>query len=393
MSFLEMIPADKPRRFLAGDWSESERRFRENHCAFMQMIKCVNPQAPPIDHINEENLDKNEEMQVPAATDFSLSIENKNIDDRRDSLNEGVEYKRDETPKDGNAAPKEGKMMDILDELLSGSSQDEPPKVQKETSSQESAGDILDINTKNECSPVVDKKEQPNEDTLPIDEFNHDKFNKVKVYILRIMENVDEQKVENWMDSVVGYSMNLVLDEQRVRPEILADTLVKVQANKDTVHSILLEMVKSVRWMKEAEEFIKTSGASCSKAGSDSKRIGDVRLVFPEFFFLLAKVEATFDLYERTYRHLCNQADAVSRLVTTQQNEMRYKDIFTGRMEGEKQRQLPFEGPYKRVAHTNPEAIPETKVPERNTEGLDSFNKPNPQKDGPKTTGIVDFEF
>jgi hypothetical protein len=71
---------------------------------------------------------------------------------------------------------------------------------------------------------------------------------------------------------------------------------------------------------------------------------------------------------------------------------MRYKDIFTGRIEGEKPRQAPFDGPYKRMPESNPDTIPESKLPERNTEGLDVFNKPTPKKDG-KTTGIVDFEF
>jgi len=428
MSFLDLVPADKPRRFLTVDWSESERKFKENHPRFLAMIKSVNQQIPSLNQIPEENSEKSESIQVPVLSGFSLEVEGKKEEEKRDQAEEFVEYQRAEKPNEGNATPTEGKQMDIVDEILLGETKPaetspniislDIPKSQNLNHPDElkqppddlfssptpvppvfpTSSDEQRVESKTESSvPPAPVSSIPvpatgNDSPLSSEEFNFEKFNKVKVHIVRIMQEVDESKVDSWLDTVSGYSMNLTLDEQRVRPEILADTLVKVQSNKDTVHSILLEVVKFVRWMKEAEEFIKTSGSSCSKAGSDSKRMGDVRLVMPEFFYLLAKTEATYDLYERTYKHLCNQADTVSRLVTTQANEMRYKDIFTGRIEGEKSRQTPFDGPYKRMPESNPDTIPESKLPERNTEGLDVFNKPIPKKDG-KTTGIVDFEF
>lgn len=415
--FLDLGTQEKPRRFLVVDWTEVETKFKNNHGKFLEMIRSVNLQIPSLESNEEENSEKNCLSQMPTSIGFNLSVEGKKEEIQREKEKEFIEYERAEKPKQGNLAPDEGsEKMDILEEIMLGHTKPAETKPSSENIRVDNNDRDLDVNSnpsseeneKQKKDSLSDEKpasvpsspvEVPSTQTVSPDayvpeEFNFAKWAKVECEIKEIMGMVSESKIDAWMSSFVQYAINLNLDEQRVRPEILANTLVTIQGKKDPVHSILLELVKFGRWMKEAEEFLKTSGVSCSKAGSDSKRMGDVRIVIPEFFKLLAKVEATYEIYERIYKHLCNQADTVSRLVTTQQNEMRYKEIFSGRVESEQTKPIavPFDGPYQRMPESNPSTVPnESPVPERNTNGLESFAKPKTRPNGSKL-GTVDFE-
>jgi len=406
MSFSELQPKEPPRRFFQTDWSKEEKRFKENHSKFLALIKSVNPQVSFDNYDTEIKPENSEPIQTQASADFSLFIEEKKETQERDTSKEFVEYQRAENPNEGDSAPqtKSEERMDFLDELLGEAKpQVETPKP-PETPLEQSvtvATVVAETLTPEEkkADPLFapeNKKDSSEEKKLSSDEFNYEKFAIVRGFVEQIMKDkVDEAQVIQYIDTVVGYCTNLELDEHRVRPEILADTMVKVQAKKDRVQAIVLDLTKKLRYMKEAEEFLKTSGVSCSKASSETKRMGDVRLVIPEFFMLLATVDAAYELYEKQYKHLCNQTDIISRLVSTQQNEMRYKDIFSGRVEGQR---VPFDPPYRKIVDETPVAQSHTPVaapvvPERNTDGLDSFVKPASKKGSTPVNGTVDFEF
>jgi len=409
MSFADLQPKEPPRRFFQTDWSKEEKRFKENHSKFLASIKSVNPQISFDNYDTEIKPENSEPTQTQSSSGFSLFIEEKKETEERDTSKEFVEYKRAEKPNEGNSAPqtKSEERMDFLDEFLGDAkTQVETPKSTETPPSPEQpiavSGVVAETPPPEEkkTDPLFapeDKKETlPEEKKLSSDEFNYEKFAVVRGLVQQIMTGkVDEEQVIQYIDTVVSYCTNLELDEHRVRPEILADTMVKVQAKKDRVQAIVLDLTKKIRYMREAEEFLKTSGVSCSKASSETKRMGDVRLVIPEFFMLLATVEAAYELYEKQYKHLCNQTDVISRLVSTQQNEMRYKDIFTGRVEGQR---VPFDPPYRKMTSETPVVPNNTPVaapviPERNTDGLDSFVKPAPKKGSTPVNGTVDFEF
>lgn len=168
--------------------------------------------------------------------------------------------------------------------------------------------------------------------------FDAERFEHVKATVAEMLEGAPDVDLDKLLYSLGEYSVNLDLDYLRENPHLVTDKLLEVQAKRDSLHAQILRLSPLVVSMRHASEYFDDVGPSCSTASSKDKRLAQVYFIISDFLVRASKVDRTNTNVEHTYKHLADQYEMISRLITGFQYK-KMGDISRG--------ELPFDPPYK----------------------------------------------
>lgn len=171
--------------------------------------------------------------------------------------------------------------------------------------------------------------------------FDADRFEHVKATVAEMLEGCPDIDLDRLLNALSEYSVSLDLDYLRENPHVLTDKLLEIQAKRDTLHAQILRLSPLVVSMRHASEYFNSVGVTCSTASSREKRLAQVNFIISDFLIRLSKVDRTNTSVEHTFKHLADQYELCSRLITGYQIKTKIGEISRGEM--------PFDPPYKIV--------------------------------------------
>jgi hypothetical protein len=164
--------------------------------------------------------------------------------------------------------------------------------------------------------PTSANNADPDVDHGIMEGFDTDEFADTKKVADKILADTGDVDLGLIVNKIPEYGVRLNLDAHRENPNILADSLVEIQAKKDSVHADLLKVTPIADSLKRAIDYILDVGIQCSKQSSREKRIAQVKHEISDLITRYAIMERVRDVLDMTYRHLVGQHETVSRLVT-----------------------------------------------------------------------------
>lgn len=374
---------DSRRRYLRADWSAEENRFREGLPKFLSAIAMGNPWV---------------EAHVPWNSLATLDVEKngripeKNMQVQKEcvpSLVESRTEKKSEAPERGDSGlqptqPAQPKEYRLPASPSSPNSFLELPKPQKEGVFAP-GGDDRAASMEDPFSAAETNKtafELPSSPSTPnfMEGFNYEQFREAQQVANSILKGIADIDVDQIQARIPEYVVRLDLDAHRENPDVLADSMVEIQAKKDSLHAELLRLIPVVERLEHAITYLLDLGIICSTASSREKRIAQVKYLIRELMIKHATIESVYEALDKTYKHLLNQSDTVSRIITWHSmfprdmgHEVRPRSAFSS------EPRLP-----RSEAPRTEEAKPNTQFSEAEFAGLEKF------PDHPKVPNLRD---
>jgi len=200
---------------------------------------------------------------------------------------------------------------------------------------------VADIPKSKKSSNVLKPHGETKSGLEAMEGFDAERFEHVKATVAEMLEGTPDIDLDKLLNSLGEYSVNLDLDYLRENPHVLTDKLLEVQAKRDSLHAQILRLSPLVVSMRHASEYFDKVGTSCSTASSKDKRLAQVYFIISDFLVRASKVDRTHTNVEHTYKHLADQYELCSRLITGYQIKSKIGEISRGEM--------PFDPPYKIV--------------------------------------------
>jgi hypothetical protein len=330
-----IIDHPKPQgTILKKDWSIEEKAFKEGVQSFLAMIEPANSICA------HKKTEKN--LQEQAVSDVIIKTE------AVEPVVGPVAKMQPEAPE--AQMPKEVQMTTDLDDLFGLPSKNEETKKEEpkkeETKKEEvfaSAGKESSFENFPPAAPAVEpapakqsepapakseRTKAPSEISL-CDGFDAATFkSKVMVLVDSILETTPDIDLEQMQGSIDEYSVNISVDAYRSDIDSIANHIAEIQAKRDSIISPLIKLSATVLAMDETLDFVVNIGVSCSSASNRERRVSEVHYMAGDLFKKFMRVRHLHDQYDKMYRHLGSQMEALSRLLTAQIE--RAKQVYLG---------------------------------------------------------------
>lgn len=320
-----------PRKLLKKDWSAEEKAWRANMDQFVALISSANPDCA------HNFLKKKEDI-----AEVCVII-------NQDKAGESVIDPLAKTP--SPAQPKDVPMTTDLDDIFDVPSvppkTEEPKKEEPKAAApkedvfasadKESVASGFPPEKHKDPAPPKEEKEEPAEEKhktkAPLTDlcegFRASEFQeKVMSVVEAIMESTPDADLDQMADSIDDYVVRISVDAYRSDLDSISNHIAEVQAKRDAVVSCLIKLSAIYIAIEEALEFAVQIGVSCSVASNRERRVSEVHYMASDLFKRYTRIKHLNDQYERLYKHLGSQNEALSRLMTAQIE--RAKAVFMG---------------------------------------------------------------
>ena len=393
-----IIEPPKAQRLLKKDWAVEEKSWREGVDAFLEMIK----------HANGSCAKEKKEEKKQELVDNGVIIKEKAGEPVVGPLAEQALPTQPTQPKDT-------KMTTDLDDLFGPPSEkpkqtEEPKKEEPKPEPFAAAGkestfkDFPPTQVVQEPAPVLpapikeepkEKHEQtkvPSEITL-CEGFDEKTFKaKVMSVVESILATTPEIDMQQMADSIDDYSVTISVDAYRSDLDTIANHIAEIQAKRDSIIGPLIKLSSTMMAIDEVLDFVINIGVSCSSASNRERRTSEVHYMAGDLFKRFVNVKHLHDQYDKMYRHLGSQMEALSRLLTAQierakavylgnqrHNDLREASEFSKAPTPPKETTVDLDVEIQRVQAAEPQPLPfdvDTKTPSKPTQianGLSSL--------------------
>ena len=377
-------------RCLRSDWTEQEKKFRDNLTHYISAISAGNPKIS----------EKKQNQQPVAAQGVAASEENpvKKIEGKdnapcvessqanaesvkaerpirpettvsdQDDLNDLFDLPSDKAPKkEEKPSSAEADPFDIVPaeqtkwtppDLPSSDRVPTTKSIDAEVASQMAAiGDEVKTAKKQKAEPEkkADKAEAKAEvvekpPEKPLDGFIFDEFKEVQQIIANILSKVKKSDIDAISKMIPQFAVHIKLDRFAEHPAVISQAIAEVQHQLDSVHDQLMETGPESQALGAAWDYLGDIGVAFSSASNREKRMAQSKIVMRDLWQRYIEVKTIHTSLEKAYRHLQIQFDTLSRLITCEQ-ERRSKELNRGG--------LPFDGSYKSVSEPEPKQAPQ----------------------------------
>ena len=262
---------------------------------------------------------------------------------------------------------------DILDDILGISETKAEPKARSQPTptnpvgvmAAKEDGDIFDVDTTPKPAPLqpaepprtkdldteisaqmgavaAEVKESKKADPVPKTkadtkggEFDNERFAKVLATVDRMLERLVNVDLDYLLVSLKDYSVTWDVDHLRERPNVVTDKLLEIQAKRTSLFAVTYHVIPVYYAMKRAADYITDAGIECSTASNREKRQAQVLFATADFWVRFARVVSTKEAIDYTIKHLDQQYECISRLISGWQVQNKIGEISRGA--------LPFE--------------------------------------------------
>lgn len=318
------------RKMLKKDWSAEEKAWRANIGQFVGMISSANHECCA----HEKKEEKKED-----SVKLDVII-------KHDKAGESVVDPLAKTPK-SPAQPKDVPMTTDIDDLFGLPSETpkktEEPKTEPKADVFASAGKESSVDgfppeppKATVSEPVAEKPDEDKHKTKPIpndlslcEGFRANDFQtKVMSVVESILATTPTADLEQMADSIDDYRVTISVDAYRSDLDSISNHIAEVQAKRDSVVSCLIKLSATSLALDEVLDFAVNIGVSCSTASNRERRVSEVHYMAADLFKRYVHVKHLHDSYDKLYRHLGSQMEALSRLLTAQIE--RAKSVYMG---------------------------------------------------------------
>jgi len=238
--------------------------------------------------------------------------------------------------------------------------------------------------------PKVDQPKtgssQSNADGQAFEDFDYHQFERVRKVAERILSGVPSVDLPRILASIPQYSVRMEFDHYRESPEIVTEKLIRVEALRESLYALTVQLTPLYYSMKSAADYISQAALVCSSASSREKRLAQIKLVDSEFWVRHSEVCRTYESVQQAFEFLQRQYETVSRMITLLQIRLRVSEISRGELpfgDGDgshidrskryaspinaptiqtPEAPPPFDGPYTPAPNPNITTIPTTKI-------------------------------
>lgn len=196
--------------------------------------------------------------------------------------------------------------------------------------------------------------------------FNEAVFEKVNRHAHDMLHWLPNDDIRHFSLNISEYAVNVDLDYLRGNPTVLSDKLIEIQAKRDALYTATIRWVPVITAAKQAEKYVLSAGLAATEAKPVDKRIAQIKLAIPTFWLRHSDIMALESQVEKTFEHLCNWYECISRLISSMQMNNKVQEISRG--------DIPFDGgkPSRDDTQFNSEMSQPISVPK--VSGCESFS-------------------
>jgi len=311
------------------DWSAEEKAWKDGIQGFLLQIEQANPDL----RAHQKSEEKKEE-------DVKIGVIIKE-DKAGEPVVGPLANTQPQPPR-----PKDQKMANDYEDLFgpptSSSKQEEPKKKEEPKKEEVFASSGKDSKFENfppvaPAAPViVEEKQAPKAEKTKINEsislcdgFDETTFKtKVMSVVEAVMAQTPELDLDQMQDSVGDYIVSISVDAYRSDLDSISNHIAEIQAKRDSIISPLIKLSSTLLAMDEVLDFAINIGVSCSSASNRERRVSEVHYMTGDLFKKYTRVKHINEQYDKIYRHLGSQMEALSRLLTAQIE--RAKQVYLG---------------------------------------------------------------
>ena len=339
-------PPNPPVKYLKTDWSKEEAKFRDGLPEFLAAVREAKNFVQTKYEYQERH---NEEAKPTEKSEKNLSPEPvaaKGVVESAEKIRPGkqetvaspvvltnvpVPYSGSEDKGNKNSQ-KEYQVTDILSDLFGDSpspKKDEKPAtadpfdapVASNSGTHVAATNAVPVDPATILHDVPPSKITP---MPPVAEqaVDKEKFGRVEQVVDAMLAGLPNVDLDATLSKMGDYSVCLDLDHLRGKPYILSDKLMEIQAKRDSLNSVILQLTPLYHSMKGAAEYFSTVGIDCFPGSSREKRLAELKCATSDFWVRWMKVLRTNETAEATFKHLEGQYECISRLITCVQNKI-----------------------------------------------------------------------
>lgn len=188
-------------------------------------------------------------------------------------------------------------------------------------------------------------------DKSPLKGFDLDGFAEVEAIVQRMLAKVDTTlNMDMLVEQLDQYEVVLELDAEREICDVVSNKMAEVQAQIDSLSSVLKKLSPLADTLSQAWEYIQDVGILYAQASNREKRLAQVKLVAKDLWLQFVETSRVRKSYDMRFRELKGQWETLSRLITADQNRFQYSKIVH-------RGPLPYESPEK-PQQPKPEAKP-----------------------------------
>jgi len=367
MSWGDIIngPVEEEKKLLRDDWSEQERRFKDNVKSFVDSIEVANP-------LVVEYPEKAKSQGDPVQSVANSPEKN--------------EKKSPEKKESGGAFVESISRADAPQEVPRPAEPAEPEPA--EPAKQTEPKDVPNPKTPEPASEDWISSEPQNptkKGPLPsFSDFDAEGFEREMAKMSDVIERVKSFDLSHYAQQIGTFGVHVDLDAHRENPEVIASAFTLIYGAYTTVHARLMELLPIRHRIDSVVDYLTDIGVAFSKASNKERRMGQVKLALGDLIQLQDDVREVCDSYERTCKHLLSQHDMVSRLFTWHQNYLIPRNVGMRLPAGDDAPRAP----------SAPRRTPEPEEPKRKFEdnefsGLDDMPSKPKMKD--RQPGFVNF--
>lgn len=160
------------------------------------------------------------------------------------------------------------------------------------------------------------------------DTFNEVAFKKLQDTIDSMLSGIPNLDLDTIMSKLNDATICMALDHRRdMDVDVLNEKVASLLAKKESIFPYVKQLIPASVAMKCVEDFIEAAGMECSNASSKEKRLATVKMRLAHFYERLAKVEMVKATVEATVKHLTEQYEGVSRVITLLQLKCQIGEI------------------------------------------------------------------
>lgn len=364
MSWGDIIngPPEGERKLLRDDWSEEERRFKENVKSFVDSIEVGNPLVP-----------KYQAKKANPQGDHVQSVENSR---------EKNDKKSPEKKESGGAfvesIPGADAPMEVPEPAVPEPARPARPAEPKDVPNPKPPQPANEDWISSEPQIPVDKK-QPS-----FSDFDAEGFKSEMEKMSDVIDRVRSFDLSHYVSQIGSFGVHVDLDAHRENPDVIAEAFTRIYGAYTTAHARLMEILPIRHRIDSVVDYLTDVGVAFSKASNKERRTGQVKLAIGDLVQLQDDVREVCDSYERTCKNLLAQHDMVSRLFTWHQNYLIPRNVGMKLPSGDDAPRPPS-APVRRP---EPEE-PKRKFKEDDFGGLDDMPSKPQMKD--RQPGFVNF--
>jgi hypothetical protein len=176
--------------------------------------------------------------------------------------------------------------------------------------------------------------------------------------------------------------VDLKLDPTREDVQALSRMITELEMKRDALYGKLMLLQEHADALKHATDWITKVGPGYSQAKNEQARLAEIKMLTADVWLRHALVDRVHSSFDEAYSHLGRQMDAISRLVTCDQNRLKHMEMRRGMAPHDDT--PPWEDPKPKAQHS-PRTLPPTeKDSEEGEDKGELFNQKMSQPLDPK---------